>query len=82
MAAFNEAGAIEPRKPGHEVVCAGGDAYAFNEAGAIEPRKPRRARPSRVPARAFNEAGAIEPRKLGQANEMRRHPEPSMRPGQ
>ena len=40
---FNEAGAIEPRKPKQMIWLSPPNATGFNEAGAIEPRKPPRA---------------------------------------
>ena len=60
--AFNEAGAIEPRKLGRAKWKGMLDA-AFNEAGAIEPRKLWGGGTARPGALPFNEAGAIEPRK-------------------
>ena len=79
---FNEAGAIEPRKPSTPWSKAT-STWPFNEAGAIEPRKPSLSCAALAPSpTSFNEAGAIEPRKRPGPSSKKRHKGPSMRPGQ
>ena len=68
-ASFNEAGAIEPRKP-RGVTGSNRTTSSFNEAGAIEPRKRWPAAVLRRLHDSFNEAGAIEPRKPAWCNEV------------
>ena len=63
---FNEAGAINPGKPGAprrgRIPC-----RRFNEAGAINPGKPNPPSPRSARMRSFNEAGAINPGKPDEA---------------